>query len=161
MLLGVAMLRSGLIDFIFANAPWQIVSFVAGIFFTSVITIGPSIAVIGTLGEVANPVYVASIGALGSVIGDLIIYLFVKDKIKSEVLALGWPVRISQMFRFEILRWLGPLIGALIILSPFPDEIGLALMGFSSATKLRWLAIILFCLNFLGILIIAYIGRVV
>ncbi|MEN9561421.1 MAG: hypothetical protein RIQ56_694, partial [Candidatus Parcubacteria bacterium] len=47
-------------------------------------------------------------------------------------------------------KWFAPVLGAIIILSPLPDEFGLALLGFS---KLKiWVVLLLaFVLNAIGI----------
>jgi len=38
---------------------------------------------------------------------------------------------LTKLMRHRFLRWSLPIIGAFIIASPFPDEIGVALMGLS------------------------------
>ena len=59
------------------------------------------------------------------------------------------------MFRFKHFRWLTLLAGALLIASPLPDELGIALLGFSKVST-RYFAILSFVFNFLGILGIGF-----
>lgn len=59
-------------------------SFVAGLFFTSLFTIAPSIATIGVLAQEQAPLSVAVFGGLGAMCGDLILYLFVRDRVSED-----------------------------------------------------------------------------
>lgn len=127
-------------------------AFVAGIFFTSIVTIGPATLTLVTLSGMGNMYIVALLGAAGAVIGDLVIYLFVKDNLAKDAKYLAKPLHLKHLFKFHFLRWLGPIIGSLVIISPLPDEIGLALMGFKSI-NLKKLVPLLFILNFLGVLV--------
>jgi uncharacterized membrane protein YdjX (TVP38/TMEM64 family) len=52
-----------------------------------------------------------------------------------------------------------PIIGALIIISPFPDEIGIGLMGLSKIKKWQFM-LISFALNSLGIFIIVALANI-
>jgi len=58
----------------------------------------------------------------------------------------------------RLFRWSMVLFGALVIASPLPDEIGLAMMGLSKVKTLLFIPIS-FSLNAFGILIIGLIAR--
>ena len=60
----------------------------------------------------------------------------------------------------RIFRWLIAFLGALIIASPLPDELGLTMMGFSKIKTSLFIPIS-FLLNSLGILIIGLIAKAV
>lgn len=129
-------------------------SFVVGIFFTSIVSVGPATVMLLKLTELGNPLGVASLAAAGAVIGDLAIYFFVKNNLSRDARVLAKPLHFKKVFQFHFLRWLGPLVGGVIIILPLlPDELGLALMGFRSMS-LPVLAPLLFGLNFLGVLAI-------
>ena len=99
-------------------------------------------------------------GAIGSVIGDLIIFRFVRDRISDDFIALFQQVKIKRLvhiLHLEIFRFLTPFIGALLVASPLPDEIGLAMMGISKI-KTRYFIPISYFLNFIGILLIGSVG---
>jgi hypothetical protein len=53
-----------------------------------------------------------------------------------------------------------PTIGAIIIISPFPDEIGVALMGLTRMNKLSFL-VLTYILNSVGIFILALVARAI
>ena len=135
-------------------------SFVAGIFFTSIFTVAPAAIVLAAMTDHAAPLTVAVWGALGAMFGDLLLFLFIRDvfaeDIEGFVRVRKWKQWLAQS-HFGFLRWLLPVIGALIIASPLPDEIGLALLGLSR-TKTMLMLPIAFAMNFLGVLVIAMIA---
>ena len=136
-------------------------SFIAGLFFTSVLTVGPATVALGELAQMNSIFLVALIGAIGSVMGDLIIFRFVKDRITDDFVALFERPKVQRLvhlLRLEIFRWLLPLIGALIIASPLPDEIGLAMMGLSKIRTSRFI-LLSYVLNFVGILAVGLVAK--
>ncbi|HEY4478659.1 MAG TPA: hypothetical protein VI775_02350, partial [Candidatus Paceibacterota bacterium] len=56
---------------------------------------------------------------------------------------------------FGFLKWLSPLIGAFIIASPLPDELGVALLGMSKI-RIAVLIPLSFTMNILGIYILIF-----
>jgi hypothetical protein len=131
-------------------------SFISGIFFTSVFTTPLSVVAFVNIAEHYSIWYMAFWGAVGATIGDLILFLFIKDSLAEDVEYLLNAPRYRKwksIFHFRLFRWLTPLIGALIIASPLPDEMGLALMGFSRM-RVGLLVPISFAMNFIGILLI-------
>lgn len=137
-------------------------TFIAGMFFTSIFTTAPAIA---TLGEIAlsQSVYVtALVGAIGSVLGDLLIFKFVRDRVAADILELlreeGVLRRARKIFKLKHFRWFTLLAGILLIASPLPDELGIALLGFSNVNA-RYLVMLSFVFNFLGILGIGLTAR--
>jgi hypothetical protein len=136
-------------------------SLIAGLFFTSLITTAPAIAVLGELMVGANLFVVALVGALGAVAGDYLIFAFVRDRISQDAGYLLRGPRFRRMFhifRQPHFRRVLPVIGALIIASPLPDELGLALLGFSRMDR-RYFFAISYSMNFIGILLIGLAAR--
>jgi hypothetical protein len=58
----------------------------------------------------------------------------------------------------RVFRAVMPFLGALIIASPLPDELGLVFLGISKL-KTRYFLPLSFVLNFFGILIIGLIAK--
>lgn len=134
--------------------------FIAGFFFTSALTIGPAGVALVKLSQTESIFLIAVVGAFGSVIGDLIIFRFVRDRISDDFIALFQQVKIKRwihILHLEIFRFFTPFIGALLVASPLPDEIGLAMMGISKI-KTRYFIPISYFLNFIGILLIGSAG---
>ena len=134
-----------------------LVGFVGGLFFTSIATTAPAIAVLGELSLDAHPLWVALIGGTGAVVGDMVIFFFVRDRVSDDIAYLlkhtGTP-RFLKLFHRKTFRRLLPFLGGLIIASPLPDELGLALLGMAHMRTSRFL-LLSFVFNFAGILLIA------
>ena len=142
---------------------WYIHAFIAGLFFTSAFTTPLSIVALGEISLRSPLLPVALIGAVGALLGDLVIFTLIKDAFAQDVndfLKVHRYKKIRAIFRYRIFRWLTPCLGALIIASPLPDEIGLAMMGFS---RMRFIVFIPVSLvfNFIGILLIGYITALI
>jgi hypothetical protein len=132
-------------------------SFIAGLFWTSIFTISPASIAIAHIAQSVDVMTLSVWGAFGSTLGDLIIFSFIKDIFSEDVrgaIKASHFKRILGKTHFTFLRWFGPFIGALVIISPLPDEIGLSLMGMSKM-KVRYLIPLAFVLNFIGIYLIA------
>ncbi|MBA3285846.1 MAG: hypothetical protein H0U27_12415 [Nitrosopumilus sp.] len=137
-------------------------SFLAGIFFTSIFTVAPASIVLAELSTQHSPFIVALCGAAGAMVGDLIIFLFIRDRVSDDITYILKKIKfkkISSLFHLGFLRVLSPLIGALIIASPLPDELGIAMMGMSKM-KTYLLIPIAFIMNFFGILGIAALAAI-
>ncbi|MBI4066014.1 hypothetical protein HY412_02400 [Candidatus Kaiserbacteria bacterium] len=137
-------------------------AFVAGMFFTSIFTTAPAIAALGEISVMQGIFYTALLGAAGSVLGDLIIFRFIRDRFSehvSEIMAHQsiWR-RFHLLFKRRFFRWFTFLLGGLILASPLPDELGIAVLGFSKM-RVKYFALLSFVFNFLGILAIALIAR--
>lgn len=136
-------------------------SFVAGLFFTSLFTTAPAIVVLGELALEGNLLLVAVVGGLGAVVGDYLLYAFVRDRISADASFLLRGPRFKRFWHIinrSHFRRVMPIVGALIIASPFPDELGLALLGVSSIST-RSFFILSFSMNALGILLIGIAAR--
>ena len=135
-------------------------SLVAGFFFTSAFTIAPAAIALAEISKTASPFLVAFWGACGSLAGDMIIFLFVRDRFADDIREVlhtfKQEKKIKRFFKRGFFRWLSPLLGALIIASPLPDEFAIALMGVSKV-HMKLFIPIAFIMNFFGILIIALI----
>ena len=159
----VYLVTSGVVHELLAltGESFLIASFIAGLFFTSFFTTAPAIVVLGELAQEGNILVVASVGALGAMLLDLVLFSFVRDRVAKDasVLLKGKHFKgVRHLFKSRLMHRILPVLGALIIASPFPDEIGLTLMGVSKLSTTRFL-VISYAMNFLGILIIGLVAR--
>jgi hypothetical protein len=134
-------------------------SFVAGVFFTSTFTIAPASVAIVHIASY-SPIHVVAIwGALGAMLGDLVLFFFIRDRFAEDLkhaINMKKVRHFFHSFHFGFLKWLGPVLGALIIASPLPDEFGISLLGMSKI-KTTVLLPVSYVMNFLGIyLIVAF-----
>ena len=138
-------------------------SFIAGIFFTSVFTTAPAIVVLGEIAHANTIIFTALFGAMGAVIGDFVIFLFIRDRFAEHLKELlkhrGVGKKIGALIKLKSFRWLSLFLGGLVIASPLPDELGITLWG-GSKVKTSWFIPLSFAFNFIGILIIGLIAKV-
>lgn len=129
--------------------------FVVGMFFVSTFTVAPSLVVLTFFAEALNPLSVATVAGMGAVVGDYVIFRFLKEKVFEELRPLFFHSesgKIGRLFSTPYFAWLAPVLGALIIASPFPDEFGVALLGGTQLKKWQFIALT-FPLNTVGIFI--------
>lgn len=127
--------------------------FIAGIFFTSAFTIAPAAIVLAHLSAVFPAHWVVICGALGAVLGDYILFYFIRDRFSvhlSKALKHTHWRTLFRSFHFGFMKWLSPFLGALIIASPLPDEFGIMLMGVSKM-QTRLFLLVAFLMNMLGV----------
>jgi len=137
-------------------------SFIAGMFFTSIFTTAPAIITLGEIAQANSVLLTAFFGGLGAVVGDFIIFQFVRDRFSEHLMTLintkNSKDRLKSLFRIKLFRWLTFLIVGVIIASPLPDELGISFLGFSK-TKTSLFIPLSFLFNFIGILIIGLIAK--
>jgi hypothetical protein len=129
-------------------------SFVAGIFWTSAFTVAPASLILIGLAKNGSLFWIAFWGGLGAFLADLIIFHFIKDDLTSdidEIIKHSKLKKIKFLLKFKSFRWLFSLIGAFIIASPLPDDMGLMLLGLSKMNT-YWFSFFMLILNFIGIL---------
>ncbi|HEY0907807.1 MAG TPA: hypothetical protein VGE35_00480 [Candidatus Paceibacterota bacterium] len=145
-----------------ANASLYMLSaFVAGLFFTSVFTTAPAMVALGSLCAIYPPITVAVFGALGALIGDYVIFSFIRGHISEDItylLSQAKSKRMKHVFHHRFMRWSMAIVGAIIIASPLPDELGLTLMGLSKMSTVKFAAIS-YTFNFIGIVAIGFVAR--
>lgn len=156
-------MRLGLVGSLLSSAEGVVplVSFIAGIFLTSVFTAAPATVIFAELSQTHSLFLIVFFGALGSLIGDYLIFRFVKDTIVEDIralLTLTGGERFSEIFKMQLFYYCVPFLGAILIASPLPDELGVALLGISGTTRKRFVIYSLL-LNALGILAIGLVGR--
>ncbi len=138
-------------------------SFIVGIFFTSLFTIAPATVLLVSLSTIGNPVEIAVFGALGAMIGDLILFRFVRDRLSGDIINFvnsGFKKSHFDYIHSKMLRWIFPLLGAVVIASPLPDELGIMLMGFSNM-KIQHIIPISFLMNLIGVLLVIAASQIV
>lgn len=127
----------------------------AGILFVSSFTVATGAVVLVILAEKLSSVELAIVAGLGGMIGDFIIFRFVKDGLLSEIIPiynnLGGK-HLTRILFSKYFRWILPIIGAIIIASPFPDELGVSLMGITKIKSYQFL-ILTFALDTFGVYI--------
>ncbi len=136
-------------------------SFLGGMFFTSAFTTPVAIVFLGEIARLNSIFWTAFFGGLGALVGDLILFTFIKDRFSNDLMALIGKTGVEKLrhiFASRLFHWLSPFVAAIIMASPFPDELGIMLLGFAKTRAILFM-LISFTANFLGILVIAAIAR--
>lgn len=159
-LIAIVLTKLGFINVIVSwfSDYYYISSFLAGVFFTSIFTLAPASITLVHVAQSAPISGVVIFGGLGAMCGDLILFLFIRDHFAEHLKKVIKPRHIKFMLKslhFGFMRWLSPIIGALIIASPLPDEFGITLLGMTKV-KTVFLMPIAFLMNMLGIYLLIY-----
>ena len=139
-----------------------ILAFMAGMLFISFFTVIPASFILINLIGNNDPIVIALIAGMGAVIGDLLIFIFVKDRFSHSIFDFinfkkdNWLDKLKENKAIKILL---PVIGAAIIASPFPDEIGVSLMG-ACRIKKRYFIPISYALNSVGIYLLLLASKI-
>lgn len=142
-------------EFVFAIAEsGPIGAFVIGILYTVGFTAPLATAMVIDAAATTSPWILAFLGGLGAMLYDTLIFAFVR---KTTHVSLFTNIR-QRFFGRPAITWTLAAIGALVIASPLPDELGSGLLGLSNIPQ-RYFVPLSFILNGLGILIIALLAR--
>jgi len=131
-------------------------AFLCGIFFVSIFTVAPTSVILFDIANVHSPIIVAIAAGAGAVIGDYLIFRFLRDRVFDELIPLFKGMKgsfLKKLFSSPLFTWLIPILGAFIIASPLPDEVGIGLMGLSRVKNWHFI-LITFLLNAIGIFIV-------
>ncbi len=131
-------------------------TFFAGILYTYGFTSPPATALLLLLAEQQNPILAALLGGLGSLFSDIFIFKTIKYSFKEEIKLFAKERKKSLKF---IPNYLLTILGALIIASPLPDELGISLFAFNKKISTKNLLLMSYSLNTIGIFIILLIGK--
>jgi len=107
-------------------------SFIAGILYVSASTAALGILMLSDLAKTLSPIEIAIIAGLGGVVADFVLFRFFKGDLIAEITPIYNKLggkHLTRLMYHKYFRWSLPVIGAIIIASPFPDELGISLMG--------------------------------
>lgn len=126
---------------------------IAGMLFVSTFTVATSAVLLGLLLPELGIWQLTLFAGIGALLGDLIIFRFVRDGLITEIKPIYKKLggsHLNKLLHTKMFSWTLPIIGALIIFSPLPDELGVSLMGISKISTTKFVAISLI-LNAAGI----------
>lgn len=134
--------------------------FLAGIFFTYTLTTPLAASALILYSKNVNLVLASVLAAFGAVLGDYLIFSFVKHKLAYEIKDILKSLKVKGIKISEKFKRIVPVIAGFIIASPLPDEIGVALLGMSEF-KTKNFIILCFSLHFFGILSLMLFGKII
>lgn len=135
--------------------------FLSGFFFASTFTVAIATSVLLIFAESHNPFLIALIGGFGALIGDSIIFKFLREDLLAdfEYLEGQFGKRMARrIIHSKMIFWFAPIVAALMIASPIPDEVGLLMLA-SIKLKYRHFLIISLIMNTFGIFLISLFAK--
>jgi len=137
--------------------------FIAGIFFTFGFT-APFASGFFIVLNPSNPLFVAILGGIGAMLGDLLIFSLIRfsfidefKRLEKATIIKGIRNEMKLHFNHRARLYLLFALAGLIIASPLPDEAGVIMLAGLTNIKPRVMAIISFIFNTLGIFILCLI----
>ena len=146
-------------------------AFIVGLLFPATFTAPLATAALFYLGASYDPTSTIILATLGAIFGDLIIFTFVKDHTLVEIKEIRAAYKAShqshdhyrrhealiKLFQQKPFHALALFIGGLAILSPLPDELGVAIFA-SYGVHLKRFIPLSAALNGAGIAVIVLLG---
>lgn len=141
-------------------------SFISGTLFTYGFTTPFAVALFLILGKTQNIFLACLIGGLGALIGDIIIFKFLRLSFKDEIK----KIRKENMFTYigyaipdrikhsKLKSYLTILLAGIIIASPLPDELGISLLAIATKISDKTVMILSYTFNTIGIFVMLLIG---
>lgn len=130
-------------------------AFIGGALFVCTFTISLGAIILFGLAKTISPLEIGIFAALGAVFTDFVIFHYVKNNLMDEIEELYEDIsghHLKVVVHSKFFGWFLPVLGALILASPLPDEIGVSLMGIARMNPLTFL-LLSFVLNGIGIVI--------
>lgn len=151
-------------EFVFHLGNYGILgAFIGGMLFVSTFTVSIGTVLLLLLAETMNPLIIGAVAGIGAVVGDLIIFQYIRNKgLVSEIkhfFDFFGGDKIAHLLHTKYFSWTLPVLGAVIIASPLPDELGVSLMGISKMKTNRFI-LLSFILNTIGIFLIVSAGAI-
>ena len=136
-------------------------TFLTGILFTYGFTAAPATAIFLILAKEQNILLAGLIGGMGALLGDLLIFNFIRHSFRDEVRKISREklmVYASHKTPSFLKRYLLMVVAGFIIASPLPDEIGVTLLAASKSLSAKVFSVISYVLNTAGIFVILAVG---
>ena len=171
--LAIILYYFGVFDMLFADLGsfGYVGAFIAGLLFPITFTAPIATVALFYIGGHYDVTTSAILATFGALVGDLVIFTFIKDGTLSEVHEIRKQyikdhrehdhykrhTALLELFHSKPFHALALFIGGLLILSPFPDELGVAILA-SYKVDIKKFIPLSFILNGIGILIILLMG---
>lgn len=105
--------------------------FIVGMMYSYSFTLSLGALLLPAFLDQYSPLVIAIFGGLGGTFADLTMFQLVKNNLKQEMKALGKTNFMKAIRKLPFMKfdWFRDVLGAILIASPLPDEIGIAVMA--------------------------------
>ncbi len=132
-------------------------AFIGGMLYVSSFTVAIGVLLLVSATESVPLIPLSLLAGLGGVIGDTVIFKFIRSSLRAELIyvyeKLGGRFITKLFKRHKPLSSLLPVLGAIMIASPLPDEIGVSIMGVSRMRTIHFMIMTAF-LNSVGVYVL-------
>lgn len=131
-------------------------AFLAGALFVTTFTVATGAVMLSIFAQQYNPLTLGVIAGAGALVSDIVIFRFIKDSLAGELAPLYNHFggrHLTHLLHTKYFRWTLPVVGAVIMASPLPDELGVSLMGLSKMSTAKFL-VVSYLLNSAGIFLV-------
>lgn len=126
------------------------------------------VAILATIADDLNIFIAAAVGGLGALLSDYLLFKFIRVTFNDEIQRFK-DSKAFALFNGMLVRRIPPKaafyislgVAGLVIASPLPDELGVAMLAGITTVRERTFALISFSLNTIGILAVLALGLAV
>ena len=126
------------------------------------------VAILATIANDLNIFIAAAVGGLGALLSDYLLFKFIRVTFNDEIQRFK-DSKAFALFNGMLVRRIPPKaafyislgVAGLVIASPLPDELGVAMLAGITTVRERTFALISFSLNTIGILAVLALGLAV
>ena len=139
------------------------VAFLAGVIFISTFTAPIAAVILLILAQKFSLLELWIFASLGAITSDFFFFKLTKDGLAAEIEPIYEGLagnNFNKILKTKHFRWLFPVVGALIIISPFPKEPGMNLLGIPKLTSKQFVLLSTF-INLLGLAFILLLSFVI
>ena len=147
-------------DFIISIGYWG--SFISGVLYTYGFSTPIATGFFILIGDNGiDPIIAGLIGGVGAMIGDLIIFKFARVGFSDEIKRLAKEKFFRAIRKIRLInnKWAIVAIGAIVIASPLPDEIGVFLISAATNLPEKGFMPLSYLFNTLGIMFLIFLGK--
>lgn len=133
--------------------------FLAGALYTYGFTASAALFIIPSFLPDYPVILIALVGGLGATLADITLFRLLKGNLKAEIRQIARLPSVRSVLRSGLLRTrsVRSLVGFLIIMSPLPDEIGVAFLSMTKMNETTF-RVVSFAANVLGVYLLASAG---
>ncbi|MFA5075962.1 MAG: hypothetical protein WC480_00920 [Patescibacteria group bacterium] len=134
--------------------------FIVGMLYVYGFTAAPATVILLILAKGQNIILAGLVAGLGALVSDLILFKFIRHSFIDEIERLAQQrifVYLKSKMSLLVQKYFLPILGAVLVASPLPDEIGVSLLA-SSGISNRNFYLLSYVLNTAGIFVILFIG---
>jgi hypothetical protein len=105
--------------------------FIVGMMYSYSFTLSLGALLLPAFLDQYSPAVIAIFGGLGGTFADMTMFQMVKNNLKQEMKALAKTNFMKAVSKLPLMKfdWFRDILGAILIASPLPDEIGIAVMA--------------------------------